>query len=92
MKTKKIPLRTCIVTKEVLPKQELLRVVINKDKEVSIDLTGKQNGRGVYLKKDIDVINKAKNLKILDKKLEVEIDEKLYEEEFTQFFKEIQMM
>lgn len=79
MKTKKIPLRTCIVTKEVLPKQELLRVVINKDKEVSIDLTGKQNGRGVYLKKDIEVINKAKNLKILDKKLEVEIDEKLYE-------------
>ena len=78
MKTKKIPLRTCIVTKEVLPKQELLRV--NKDKEVSIDLTGKQNGRGVYLKKDIDVINKAKNLKILDKKLEVEIDEKLYED------------
>lgn len=80
MKTKKIPLRTCIVTKEVLPKQELLRVVINKDKEVSIDLTGKQNGRGVYLKKDIDVINKAKNLKILDKKLEVEIKEKLYED------------
>lgn len=80
MKTKKIPLRTCIVTKEVLPKQELLRVVINKDKEVSIDLTGKQNGRGIYLKKDIDVINKAKNLKILDKKLEVEIDEKLYED------------
>lgn len=80
MKNKKIPLRTCIVTKEVLPKQELLRVVINKDKEVSIDLTGKQNGRGVYLKKDIDVINKAKNLKILDKKLEVEIDEKLYED------------
>lgn len=80
MKTKKIPLRTCIVTKEVLPKQELLRVVINKDKEVSIDLTGKQNGRGVYLKKNIEVINKAKNLKILDKKLEVEIDEKLYED------------
>ncbi len=80
MKTKKIPFRTCIVTKEVLPKQELLRVVINKDKEVSIDITGKQNGRGVYLKKDIDVINKAKNLKILDKKLEVEIEEKLYED------------
>lgn len=80
MKNKKIPLRTCIVTKEVLPKQELLRVVINKDKEVSIDLTGKQNGRGVYLKKDIEVINKAKNLKILDKKLEVEIEEKLYED------------
>ena len=80
MKNKKIPLRTCIVTKEVLPKKELLRIVINKDKEVSIDLTGKQNGRGVYLKKDIEVIKKAKDLKILDKKLEVEIEEKIYED------------
>ena len=76
MKNKKIPLRTCIVTKEVLPKQELFRIVINKEKEVSIDLTGKQNGRGVYLKKDISVINKAKDLKLLDKKLEVKIEEK----------------
>ena len=80
MKNKKIPLRTCIVTKEVLPKKDLIRVVINKDKEVSVDSTGKQNGRGVYLKKDIEVINKAKNLKILDKKLEVEIEEKIYED------------
>ena len=80
MKNKKIPLRTCIVTKEILPKQELFRIVINKAKEVSIDLTGKQNGRGVYLKKDIAVINKAKNLKLLDKKLEIEIEEKLYED------------
>ena len=80
MKNKKIPLRTCIVTKEVLPKQKLFRIVINKEKEVSIDLTGKQNGRGVYLKKDISVINKAKDLKLLDKKLEVKIEEKLYED------------
>ena len=80
MKNKKIPLRTCIVTKEVLPKQELFRIVINKEKEVSIDLTGKQNGRGVYLKKDISVINKSKDLKLLDKKLEVKIEEKLYED------------
>ena len=80
MKNRKIPLRTCILTKEVLPKQELFRIVINKEKEVSIDLTGKQNGRGVYLKKDISVINKAKDLKLLDKKLEVKIEEKLYED------------
>lgn len=80
MKNKKIPLRTCIVTKEVLPKKDLIRVVINKDKEVIVDSTGKQNGRGVYLKKDIKVIKKAKDLKILDKKLEVEIEEKIYED------------
>ena len=80
MKNKKIPLRTCIVTKEVLPKKDLIRVVINKDKEVIVDSTGKQNGRGVYLKKDIEVIKKAKDLKILDKKSEVEIEKKIYED------------
>lgn len=80
MKNKKIPLRTCIVTKEILPKKEMFRIVINKEKEISIDLTGKANGRGVYLKKDIAVINKAKDLKIIDKKLEVKIEEKFYED------------
>lgn len=51
MKTKKIPLRTCIVTKEKLPKQELIRVVRAPDKEIIIDETLRANGRGAYLKK-----------------------------------------
>ena len=46
MKTKKIPLRSCVVSKEKLPKQELIRVVKNKENEVFIDLTGKANGKG----------------------------------------------
>ena len=80
MKTKKIPMRTCIITKENLPKQELIRVVKNKDNEVFVDLTGKANGRGAYLKKDIEVIEKAKKTKILNKKLEIEIPDNIYEE------------
>lgn len=51
MKTKKIPLRSCVVSKEKLPKQELIRVVKNKENEVFIDLTGKANGKGAYIKK-----------------------------------------
>ena len=61
---KKIPMRSCVVTKESLPKKELIRVVRDKEGNVTIDLTGKQNGRGAYLKKDLDVIKKAKKSKI----------------------------
>lgn len=80
MKIKKIPLRSCLITKEKLPKKELIRVVKNKDGNVSIDLTGKANGRGAYLKKDIEVIKKAKLSKALDRSFEVSISDKLYEE------------
>lgn len=77
---KKIPLRRCVVTKEQLPKSELLRIVKNKENEVFVDLTGKANGRGAYIKKDIDVLNTAKNKKILERVLEVQISEDVYEE------------
>lgn len=77
---KKIPLRSCIVTKEKLPKQELLRIVKDKDGNVSVDLTGKSNGRGAYIKKDINVLEEAKKKKVLSRALETEIPEEIYEE------------
>lgn len=80
MKTKKIPMRTCIVSMEKLPKKELIRIVRNKEGEVFVDPTGKMNGRGVYLKKDKNIIEKAKATKILDKKLEVTINDSIYDE------------
>ena len=80
MKTRKIPLRTCVVTKENLPKQELLRVVRTPDKNVVVDLSGKINGRGAYIKKDIAVLEKAIKSKILEKRLEVKIEDEVYEE------------
>ena len=79
MKNKKIPLRTCVVTKEKLEKKDLIRVVKNNENEVFVDLTGKANGRGAYIKKDIDVLNKARKSKILDKHLETNIDDSVYE-------------
>ncbi len=77
---KKMPERTCIVTKEKTLKKDLLRVVRDKDGNVSVDTTGKANGRGAYLKRDAAVINKAKETKILDKALEVNIPDSVYEE------------
>lgn len=77
---KKKPMRSCIVTMEKLEKSNLIRIVKNKNNEIFIDLTGKANGRGVYLKKDLSVINTCIKNKILDKKLEVEIPESIYKE------------
>ena len=80
MKVKKIPMRTCVVTHESFPKQELLRIVRTKEGEVCVDETGKLNGRGAYIKKDLSVLEKAEKTKILEKKLECQIEEKVYEE------------
>lgn len=79
MKERKIPMRTCVVTKEKLPKRELIRIVRNKEGKVFVDETGKQNGKGVYLKKDIEVINKARSNKILNRYLEIEVQDSIYE-------------
>ena len=80
MKVKKVPLRTCVVTKESLPKQELLRIVRTPEGEVKVDETGKCNGRGAYIKKDIQVLEQAKKTKALEKKLECIIEENVYDE------------
>lgn len=80
MKTKKIPLRSCVVSKEKLSKQELIRVVKNKDNEVFIDLTGKANGKGAYIKKDLAILEKAIKSKALEKHLETKIENNIYEE------------
>lgn len=80
MKSKKIPMRCCVITKERLPKQELIRIVRTPINTVEIDETGKVNGKGAYLKKDIEVINKAKKTKALDRILEVQIEDSMYDE------------
>lgn len=76
---KKIPMRSCVVTKEKLPKKELLRIVKNNENKVFVDLTGKANGRGAYIKKELDVLKIAKEKKILEKHLEIAIDDSVYE-------------
>jgi len=80
MKVRKIPMRTCVVTKEQCAKKELIRVVRNNEGVVSVDTTGKAPGRGAYLKLDKEVILKAKKTKALDNKLEVVVPDEIYEE------------
>ena len=77
---KKIPLRKCVATQEQLPKKELIRVVRTPEGEVKIDPIGKMNGRGAYLKKSVEAIDLAKKKKILNRALNVEVPESIFEE------------
>ena len=80
MKNRKIPMRSCVVTREKLPKVELLRIVRTTDGLVVADISGKVNGRGAYIKRDIVVLEKAKKSKILERQLETTISDDVYEE------------
>jgi len=74
----KVPLRKCVVSNQQLPKNELIRIVKDKEGIIKVDLTGKLNGRGAYLKRDIKVIEKAIKTKKLDRRLETNIPEEIY--------------
>ena len=80
MKVKKIPMRTCVVTHEKCEKKDLLRIVRDNEGNVSVDDTLRANGRGAYLKKDKEVIEKARKSKVLERHLEVKIDDSVYDE------------
>lgn len=77
---KKIPLRRCVATFEQLPKKELVRIVRTPEGEVKIDMSGKANGRGAYLKLSKEAIELAKKKKALARALSVEIPESVYDE------------
>ena len=73
-------MRTCVITREKLEKQDLFRIVRTKEGNVIVDKTLKANGRGAYLKKDINVIEQAQKSKALERHLEVTIPDEIYEE------------
>lgn len=78
--TKKIPMRTCVATGELLAKKDLIRVVRTPDKKVEVDLTGKANGRGAYLKKSLEALTIAQKKGSLKRALNVEIEQEVYDE------------
>lgn len=80
MAKRKIPLRKCVVTGEMKPKKEMVRIVKSKDNEISIDDSGKKNGRGAYVSLDPSVIEKAKDKDILGSTLKTKIPDEFYEE------------
>ena len=67
MKKKKIPMRKCIISNEMHPKKEMIRVVINKEGEIFADATGKKQGRGAYVSKDVALVENAQQREVLEK-------------------------
>ena len=77
---KKKPERTCIVCKTQREKNELLRIVKSKDGIIEPDITGKKNGRGAYICKSEECLDKLIKTKRLEKIFEKEISIDLYED------------
>ncbi len=77
--TKKIPQRMCVGCQQMKAKRELLRVVRTPDEDVVLDLTGKKSGRGAYLCRDLDCLEKAVKEKRLEKALQKPIESVVYE-------------
>ena len=80
MKEKKVPIRLCVATNQPFPKKDMIRIVKTPENEVKIDLSGKLNGHGAYISRSIEAVQIAKTKKILDKKLEIEINDAIYDE------------
>ena len=77
---RKIPMRKCVITNERFPKNELIRVVRTPEGEIVVDPTGRKNGHGAYLRKDLEVIAAARKKKTLNRILETEIPDSVYDE------------
>ncbi|MBP5466919.1 MAG: YlxR family protein [Clostridia bacterium] len=75
---KKVPMRTCVACKSVKPKKELVRIV--KDAEgISVDFSGRKNGRGAYVCNDSACAEKLKKQKILSKVFSCQVDDSVYD-------------
>ncbi len=91
MKNKKIPLRQCIGCREMKPKRDLLRILRTPGGELLLDDTGKKNGRGAYLCRDIQCFAKARKSKALERSFQMGIGQEIYErleKEWERFEKE----
>lgn len=79
MKQKKIPMRMCLGCQEMKPKKELIRIVRNKENEISLDFVGKKPGRGAYICRSIPCLEKVRKGKKLERAFETSIDDGIYQ-------------
>ena len=77
---KKVPLRKCAATGDMLPKKEMIRIVRSKEGEVSVDLSGKKSGRGTYVSKSEAAIEQARKNRAIESQLKVQIPVEIYDE------------
>ncbi len=88
---KKIPMRTCIACKEKQPKKDLIRIVYNETEGLTYDLTGKKNGRGAYICRNLQCLDKLKK-ETLQSALKQSISNEAFDQLIVALRKEIQPM
>ncbi|MCR5111128.1 MAG: YlxR family protein [Ruminococcus sp.] len=79
MKQKKIPMRMCLGCNEMKPKMELIRVVRSPEGEISLDFKGKAAGRGAYICRSAECLEKARKARRFEKSFSCKIEESVYE-------------
>lgn len=79
LKERKIPMRMCLCCREMSPKRELVRVVMNKEGSVSVDPTGKAPGRGAYLCRRPECVKKLLKTRALDRGFSRAVPAEIYE-------------
>jgi len=79
MKKRRVPMRMCLGCQEMKPKKELIRIVKNKENEISVDFTGKKPGRGAYICRNVSCFDKARKGKRIEKAFESSISEEIYD-------------
>lgn len=76
---KKQPQRTCVGCNQKKDKNQLIRIVKNKENEISLDRTGKKEGRGAYICDDVKCLEKLMKSKRLERVFEMTISQEIYE-------------
>lgn len=80
MKTRKIPLRKCTGCNEMKNKKDMIRIVRDQEGNFSLDFHGKKPGRGAYICKDVECLNKAEKNKGLERSFKMAVDKSIYGE------------
>ncbi len=79
MTNRKVPLRKCIGCNQMKDKRELVRIVKNKEGDISVDITGKANGRGAYICKSEECLKKARKASRLERAFSSQISTEVYD-------------
>ena len=72
--------RCCVISRQILDRSDLFRVVKDKDNNISIDLSYNKKGRGAYISKDVTIIEIAKKKDALSRALRHKVDISVYDE------------
>ena len=79
MKTKKIPTRICVGCREAKEKRSMVRIVKSAEGMIQLDETGKKNGRGAYICRNMECLERAIQSKGLERSLKTSIPAEIIE-------------